>query len=143
MLRVLFDHCTPRPIKRKFGREIQVIEARLEQLQEIRNSRLEWEAYQRGYDALLTVDTDFGNPEHFPEYHIPVVLLRAYPVVLTEPLSLLIPEVQRALLQGIEPGLYIWDNCQGEILFSRSLSSSSALREQRRPAPPPPRAQRD
>ena len=39
MLKILFDHCTPRPLKREFGPKIQVTEAQTVKLAQIRNSQ--------------------------------------------------------------------------------------------------------
>lgn len=131
MLKVLFDHCTPRPLKRKFGPGIRVTEAQEENLAKIRNGKLEQAASKRGYDALITVDTDFAKPVYFLEYRMPVVLLRAIPSARVPASSFLIPSVKRALLAGLDPGLYIWDNYKGTILFARSLDENDEMRDYR------------
>lgn len=74
MRKVLFDHCAPRPIKKKFGARIKITTAIQEGLEKTRNSELEKKAHELGYYALITVATDFGEPEHFPEYRMPVAL---------------------------------------------------------------------
>lgn len=130
MLKVLFDNCTPSPLKREFGKGIKVTEARAVGLAEVYNSLLELTAHKLGYDALITVDTDFGKPEHIAEYNIPVVLLRAVPSVVVSTLSVLVPIAERSLLSGISPGVYVWDNYEGTILFSRSFAKSEELREE-------------
>lgn len=129
MLKVLFDHCTPRQLKREFGRDIRITEAQAEKLAKTRNGKLEKKAHELGYHALVTVDTDFGKPAYFPEYRMPVVLLRAIPSARPSALAVLIPEVKEALLSGLEPGLYIWDNYKGTPLFARSLAENKRKRK--------------
>lgn len=46
------------------------------------------------------------------------------------PLADLIPEVETDILGGLDPGLYIWDNYEGEPICSRSLAESDKLREE-------------
>lgn len=79
MLKVLFDNCAPDDLKHEFGEGIEVTEARAEGLGKADNGKLLKEAHERGYDALITTDTGFGKPGHVPEFHLPVVLLRAFP----------------------------------------------------------------
>ena len=79
MRKALFDHCIPDPLKTYFGREVEAEFARTHGLDRVRNSELEKQAYELGYDALITADTDFGKPGH-PEHHLPVFLLRAFPI---------------------------------------------------------------
>ena len=130
MLEVLFDHCTPDPLKDRFGREIKVDFARKRGLEMLRNSELEKKAHELGYNALITVDTDFGKPEHPLEYHLPVVLLRAFPLLAEFTVSVLIHRVKGKLLGGADPGLYIWDNYKGKIRAARSLAKSDELRKE-------------
>lgn len=129
MRKVLFDQCIPDPLKDNFEREIKAEFARTHSLEMLRNSELEKEAYELGYDALITVDTDFGKPGH-PEHILPVVLLRSHPSPKAPILSVLIPRVKAKLLRGAEPGLYIWDNYRGRIRASRSLPKSEELRKE-------------
>ena len=94
------------------------------------NSELELKAYELGYYALITVDDDFGKPDHVPEYHLPVVLFRAFPLLVDFTVSVLVPRAKKTLLEGAEPGLYIWDNYRGRIRASRSLPKSYELRKE-------------
>lgn len=129
MLEVLFDHCVPRPLRRQFGRGIKITEAQELGLEEVGNSALEKKAHKLGYGALITTDTDFAKPGHIPEFHIPVVLLRVFPRGAKGGLAVLIPGVERDLLAGMDPGVYVRDNCKGTILFSRSFDESEKLRK--------------
>ena len=128
MLKVLFDNCVLRPLIGKFGRGMQITEARTVNLDKTSNGELAKEAHKREYGALITIDTDFGETEHFQEYRIPVVLLRGVPSADVHALSVLIPEVKEALLSGLEPGLYIWDNYKGTQLSARSLEENKRKR---------------
>lgn len=85
--------------------------------------------HERGYDALITTDTGFGKPGHVPEFHLPVVLLRAFPRGVAGGLAVLIPGVERELLAGMAPGVYVRDNYNGTILLSRSFLESEKLRK--------------
>lgn len=130
MLKVLFDHCAPRPLRRKFGAGIKATEAQAEGLDRTRNSALEKKAHELGYYSLITVDTDFGKPHLAPKY-IPVVLLRGYPSAAPPTLAALMPEVERALLSGkMKAGLYIWCNFYDRIYPFRSFAESEALRKE-------------
>lgn len=40
------------------------------------------------------------------------------------------PDVEKALLKGLDPGLYIWDNYKGNPLFARSLDENEELRKE-------------
>lgn len=128
MFKALFDNCVPDPLEREF-RRVGITKAREEGLQEYTNSKLELEAYKRGYDALITLDTDFAKPGHIPEYHIPVALLRALPLAVVPTLSGLVPLAERVLLSGVGAGVYIWDNLEGKVAFSRSFADSEAQRD--------------
>lgn len=134
MIEALFDNCTPRLLRGEFGEGIKVTEARAVGLAEISNSELERKAYDLGYDALITVDTDLGKPEHIPKYHLPVVLLRAFPSAVPDTLSVLIPKAEEVLLSDPETGLYIWDNYKNKILSARSLDENEKQREKLRKA---------
>lgn len=129
MLKVLFDNCVPRDLKDEFGENIEITESRAEELEEVQNGDLAKEAHERDYDALLSVDTDFGKMAS-SKYRIPVLLLRAFPDLLLPPLIDLIPEVENALLSDLDPGLYVWDNYEGEIFFFRSFAESEELRKE-------------
>ena len=129
MRKVLFDHCVSRRLKREFGRRIKITEAEKVGLNEVGNSDLEKAVYERGYYALITTDTGFAKPGHIPEFHIPVVLLRAMP---QEGLAVLIPGVERELLAGMAPGVYVRDNYEGTLLSSGSFEESEELRKELR-----------
>lgn len=128
MLRVLFDNCVPYDLRYEFGEGIEATEARAEGLGEADNGKLLKEAHARGYNALLSVDTDYGRMDS-SKYPIPVLLLRAFPDLLLPPLTDLAPEVEGALLRGLAPGLYVWDIYEGESFFFRSFAESEELRE--------------
>lgn len=132
MLEVLFDNCMPRPLLKLFGRNVKATEARKIGLAEFRNGDLLRAAHQRGYDALITTDTDYGKPPLSSQKLLPVVLLRspAPPVLMSASLSVVIRQVKDSLLAGVDPGLYVWDNYKGTILLSRSLSKSEERREE-------------
>ena len=126
MRKILFDHCVSAHLRPKFRRRIKVTLAIAEGLNEVVNSTLEKAAYDLGYYALITTDKGFEMPGHIPEFHIPVVLLRAIPV---RGLDDLIPIVEEELLAGLEPGVYVRDNFYGTILSSGSSRESENLRE--------------
>lgn len=130
-IEVLFDNCAPRKIGYEFREGVKVTEAREVGLEEASNSELEWQAYKRGYDALLTIDTDLGKPDHIPEYHLPVVLLRAHPTAVQDTLSVLIPKAEGTLLSAPDIGLHIWDNYKEKIFFARSLEENIEQRKKR------------
>ena len=126
---VLLDNCIPRKIGFGLGEGIKATEARKVGLGEVSNSELEWQAYKRGYDSLLTIDTDLGKPDHIPEYHLPVVLLRAHPTAVQGTLAVLIPKAAGTLLSAPDIGLHIWDNYKGKIFYARSLKENSEQRK--------------
>ena len=130
MPKVLLDNCVPHPLARTFGRGIAVTEARTAGLAELHNGDLLRAAHKRGYDALITTDTDYGKPPLSSQNLLPVVLLRSPvpPAAMSAVLAVLVPRVKRSLLGGVDPGLYVWDNYKGKVLFSRSLEKSEELR---------------
>lgn len=130
MRKVLFDHCVPDPLKNNFRREIKAEFARTHGLERTRNSELEKKAYELGYDALITIDTDFGEKEHPPEYYLPVFLLRAFPYLAASTLSVLVPRIKGKLPTGPEPGLYVWDFYKTKIRHARSLGKSDEMRKE-------------
>lgn len=127
MPKALFDHCAPDQLKGRFEPEVKVNLARKHGLETVRNSELEKKAHELGYDALITVDTDFGKPGH-PEHHLPVFLLRSYPSLKAPVLSVLVYRVKGDLRRGAEPGLYIWDNYRVRVCDSRSLRRCYEIR---------------
>lgn len=133
MRKVLFDHCFPAPLRHKFGRRIQITTAEEAGLEELVNSDLEKAAYDLGYYALLTIDKGFAKPGHIKEFHIPVVLLRSISKEdepEQERLAVLIPGVERELLAGMDPGVYVRDNYEGMLLSSGSFDESEELRKE-------------
>ena len=131
MLEVLLDNCIPRPLARTFGRAITTTEAGKIGLGEITNGDLLREAHKRGYDALITTDTDYGKPPLSSQKLLPVVLLRAPvpPAAMSAVLAVLVPRVERSLLRGVDTGVHVWDNYKGRILYARSLDKSEELRK--------------
>ena len=127
MPKALFDHCAPDQLKGRFEPEVKVNLARKHGLETVRNSELEKKAHELGYDALITVDTDFGKPGH-PEHLLPVFLLRAFPILAEFTLSVLVYKAKKDIIRGAEPGLYIWDNYRGRIRASRSLRRCYEIR---------------
>lgn len=77
--KVLFDHCVPSPLKDYFGGGLEITRSKDEGLAKVRNSELERRAFELGYEALITVDGDFGEERNHREYKMPLVLLRAFP----------------------------------------------------------------
>lgn len=135
MRKVLFDHCFPAPLRHEFGPGIEITTAEKAGLQNLVNSALEKAAYDLGYYALITVDKGFAKPGHIKEFHIPVVLLRAIPEEdqpEQECLAALIPGVERELLAGMAPGVYVRDNYEGTLLSSGSFNESEELRKELR-----------
>lgn len=58
-----------------------------------------------------------------------MVLLRKFPRGAKGGLAVLIPVVEGELLAGMDPGVYVHDNCLGTILFSRSFRENKKLRK--------------
>lgn len=130
MRKVLFDHCIPDSLKKNFKRETKAEFARTHGLERARNSELEKEACELGYDALITTDTDFGEKKHPAEYHLPVFLLRAFPYQAASTLAVLVPRIEEKHPVRPAAGLYVWDFYKTKIRNSRSLEKSGEIREE-------------
>lgn len=60
-MRILLDHCTPRPLASALGGDHTVDTARSQRCDTLSNGDLLRYAEQHGYDLLITTDRDFRN----------------------------------------------------------------------------------
>lgn len=99
-MKVLFDACVPRPLRRHLG-EFTVITAQKRGWERLSNGRLLGEA-QREFDVLLTVDRGmrYEQPTHDFDIGLVVVRVKGNHVRFFEPLL----EEIRAAIRESAPG---------------------------------------
>jgi hypothetical protein len=75
MIRILFDHCVPRPLTRFLSSEYLVTEARKRGWEKIRNGDLLREAEAAGFDILVTTDKNMSYQQNLTGRVIALVVL--------------------------------------------------------------------
>jgi len=112
-VRILFDHCVPKPLKRELpGYEIKT--AREMGWEALKNGRLLESAQAAGFDVLLTVDQNLRYQQNLSGYSIAVVVMIAGGITV-EDLQPLVPSVE-SVLSTIQPGQLV------EVSIDRSHS---------------------
>lgn len=100
-MKVLLDHCVPRPLGRLLvGHEVHT--AREMGWDDLSNGRLLAEA-AKSFGAMLTVDSSLEHQQG--TIPLPVILLRAHDTDI-QSLGVLVPEVLRLLGQNLTPRVH-------------------------------------
>lgn len=100
-MRVLFDHCTPKPLRRHLS-EYHIRTCFEEGWAALRNGELLASAEAAGFDILITADQSFRYQQNLAGRRIGVVELPTNRLALIEQL---VPEIQGALARAT-PGSY-------------------------------------
>jgi hypothetical protein len=93
-MKILFDHCVPKKLRRLL-RPLTIKTTREMGWEELKNGRLLREAEQI-FDVMLTTDTNIAYQQHLPNYDIALIVLHSLSNK-TEALSELIPDILAAL----------------------------------------------
>lgn len=100
-MKILFDHCVAKPLKKEFPRhEIKTV--REMGWQALKNGELLDQAQEAGFEVLLTVDQNLRYQQNLQGRSIAVVVMIAGGITL-EDLRPLVPAVERTLV-NVQPG---------------------------------------
>jgi hypothetical protein len=100
-VKILFDHCVPRPLRRELpGHEIKT--AREMHWEGLKNGKLLDEAPTAGFDVFLTVDQNIRFQQNLTGRAIAVVVMIANGITV-EDLRPLLPAVDETLAM-VQPG---------------------------------------
>ena len=127
-IRVMFDACTPRPLRKLFPTEFIVSTAQELGWADLGNGSLQAAAAENDYDLFVTIDTDFGDEERFPSHPLPTFLLRGAFKAAADELAPTIPIVCDIASQGFVDTLYVVDAYTEEIRVFQSLIESEHWR---------------
>lgn len=127
-IRVMFDACTPRPLRKLFPAEFVVSTAQELGWAELGNGSLQAAAAENSYDLFVTIDADFGDEERFPSHPLPTFLLRGAFKATSEELAPTIPIVCDIASQDFANTLYVVDAYTEETRVFQSLIESENWR---------------
>ena len=100
-VRILFDHCVPKPLRRELpGYEIKT--AREMGWESLKNGALLESAQAAGFDVLLTVDQNLRYQQNLKDRSLTVIVM-VTPGITVEDLRPLILSLKEAL-SSIRPG---------------------------------------
>ncbi|HXF04724.1 MAG TPA: DUF5615 family PIN-like protein [Blastocatellia bacterium] len=100
-MKILFDHCVAKPLKKEFPHhEIKTV--REMGWQALKNGELLDQAQEAGFEVLLTVDQNLRYQQNLQGRSIAVVVMVAGGITL-EDLRPLVPVVERTLV-NVQPG---------------------------------------
>jgi predicted nuclease of predicted toxin-antitoxin system len=100
-VKILFDHCVPRPLRRELpGHEIKT--TREMHWEGLKNGKLLDEVQAAGFDVLLTVDQNMRYQQNLQGRAIAVVVMIANGITV-EDLRPLLPAVEETL-SLVQPG---------------------------------------
>lgn len=95
-MRILFDHCVTRPLRREFPNH-EVRTTREMGWEDLSNGKLLTKAHENGFEIFLTVDQNIRYQQNLQHYPIAIVVLVAHGITV-EDLKPLVPKVEEVLL---------------------------------------------
>ena len=102
-MKVLFDHCVPRTLRRELPSH-DITTARDLRWEGLKNGKLLEEAQAAGFDVFLTVDQNIRYQQNLQGRAIAVVVMMAHGITV-EDLRPLLPAVEEALAL-VQPGQF-------------------------------------
>jgi predicted nuclease of predicted toxin-antitoxin system len=100
-VKILFDHCVPRTLRRELPSH-DITTARDLRWEGLKNGKLLEEAQAAGFDVLLTVDQNLRYQQNLTDWAIAVIVMIANGVTV-EDLRPLLPAVEETLAL-VQPG---------------------------------------
>ena len=100
-MRILFDHCVTRPLRREFPHH-EVRTTREMGWEALSNGDLLARAHENGFDIFLTVDQNLRYQQNLQHHPIAIVVLVASGITVDD-LRPLVPKVEEVLLIA-QPG---------------------------------------